>query len=425
MARVKAEPESFALEGGEEDSVMEDFSSTVPKAEIQATQFLKEYPSFDGRGVVIAIFDTGVDPGASGLQTTTTGEKKVIDVVDCTGSGDVDTSTIRKADDDGCVEGICGEKMKLNPNWKNPTGEWHIGTKRLYEVYPRGLVNRMKQERKNLWEKKHNELLNKASIELSQFKEKMGKMDTGTEEKKMEEELEARVEALNKVSKKYEDSGPSVQCVVWHDGDAWMAALQTQEIYQFHGEDAKGMGLLHDFEPLTNYRDCLRHGTFSPLDACNFALNIYEEGNILSIVVDAGSHGTHVAGIAAAHYPEDPPLNGMAPGAKIVSCKIGDTRLGSMETMTGLTRAISAVLENNCDLINMSYGEAAAAPNVGRYVRLADEIVHKHRVIFVASAGNAGPALSTVGAPGGTASSIMGIGAYVTPDLARTGHSVR
>lgn len=42
----------------------------------------------------------------------------------------------------------------------------------------------------------------------------------------------------------------------------------------------------------------------------------------------------------------------------------------------------------------------------------------------MASAGNAGPALTTVGAPGGTSSALFGVGAYVSPQLAAAGHSV-
>lgn len=53
------------------------------------------------------------------------------------------------------------------------------------------------------------------------------------------------------------------------------------------------------------------------------------------------------------------------------------------------------------------------------------QVVNKHNVIFISSAGNAGPALSTVGAPGGTSSGIISIGAYISPELAAAGHSVR
>ena len=42
-------------------------------------------------------------------------------------------------------------------------------------------------------------------------------------------------------------------------------------------------GLLADFEPMTNYRLKHQWATFSAEDACNFAVNIYDAGDVLSI----------------------------------------------------------------------------------------------------------------------------------------------
>ncbi len=55
-------------------------------------------------------------------------------------------------------------------------------------------------------------------------------------------------------------------------------------------------------------------------------------------------------------------------GAQIISCKIGDSRLGSCETNVGLTRALIAVAQHKADLINMSYGEARPSPPGGLYI---------------------------------------------------------
>ena len=62
-------------------------SVRVPTASTQAEMFRTKHPECDGRGVIVAILDTGTDPGAPGLDTLTPdGRPKMIDVVDATGS---------------------------------------------------------------------------------------------------------------------------------------------------------------------------------------------------------------------------------------------------------------------------------------------------------------------------------------------------
>ncbi|XP_010434266.1 PREDICTED: tripeptidyl-peptidase 2 [Camelina sativa] len=393
-------------------------ASLMPKKEIRADRFVEDHPEFDGRGVVIAIFDSGFDPSAAGLHVTSDGKPKVLDVIDCTGSGDIDTSTVVKADEDGHIRGASGVPLVVNSSWKNPTGEWRVGCKLVYQLFTDDLTSRVKKERRKNWDEKNQEEIAKALKNLYDFDQKHSKVED-TKLKKTREDLQSKVDFLKKQADKYEDKGPVIDAVVWHDGEVWRVALDTQSL-----EEDPDCGKLADFSPLTNYRIERKYGVFSRLDACSFVANVYDEGKVLSIVTDSSPHGTHVAGIATAHHPEEHLLNGVAPGAQIISCKIGDSRLGSMETGTGLSRALIAALEHKCDLVNMSYGEPALLPEYGRFVDLVTEAVNKRRLIFVSSAGNSGPALTTVGAPGGTTSSIIGVGAYVSPAMAAGAHSV-
>ncbi|RDX94509.1 Tripeptidyl-peptidase 2, partial [Mucuna pruriens] len=398
-------------------------ASLMPKTEIGVYRFLHSHPHYDGRGAIIAIFDSGVDPAAAGLQVTSDGKPKIIDILDCTGSGDIDTSKVVKADADGYISGASGYLWLSILHGKIPLviGMWVINW---FMSSLRRIL--LLKERKKKWDEKNQEEITKAVKQLTDFDQEHIKVED-TKLKMFREDLQNRLDLLRKQSE---------------------VALDTQSL-----EDDPDCGKLANFVPLTNYRTEKKYGIFSKLDACTYVVNVYNDGNVLSMVTDSSPHGTHVAGIATAFHPEEPLLNGVAPGAQLISCKIGDSRLGSMETGTGLTRALIAAVEHKCDLINMSYGEPTSLPDYGRFVDLVNEVsskisiltgpvisflcyllfsklwmfwmvVSKHRLIFVSSAGNSGPALSTVGAPGGTSSNIIGVGAYVSPAMAAGAHCV-
>ena len=46
-------------------------ATLIPKAVTGVERFLKKHPQWDGRGVTIAVLDTGIDPAANNLQVRT------------------------------------------------------------------------------------------------------------------------------------------------------------------------------------------------------------------------------------------------------------------------------------------------------------------------------------------------------------------
>jgi tripeptidyl-peptidase-2 len=386
-------------------------SALLPKAETGVDRFLAEHPKYDGRGVIVAIFDSGVDPGAPGLRVTTEGKPKILDVIDGAGAGDVVTSTIRSVED-GKIEGLSGRLLTPHKKWKNPSGEYHVGIKPAFEIFPRGLVRRLKEERRKDFDEQHRAAIATARRNLELWDE--ANPQPSQRELEQREDLAARLEQLEALAEEYEDAGPVYDCVVFNDGERWWAALDTDEDGDFNDETT-----------LTNYRDERKYATFGDRDLLNYVLNIYDDGNLLSIVADAGAHGTHVAGIVAAHYPDKPEMDGIAPGAQLLVVKIGDTRLGSSSAGTGDVRGFVNVLQHGADLVNMSYGGPTPIPNQGRLEELRGQLVNDHGVIYVCSAGNSGPGLSTIGGPGGTTEATFGIGAVVSPEMMAAQYSLR
>eukprot|EP00051_Salpingoeca_urceolata_P014677 m.187358 g.187358 ORF g.187358 m.187358 type:complete len:1260 (+) comp18155_c0_seq12:47-3826(+) len=389
----------------------DDGSASVPKVETGAQRFIQANNAYDGRGVTVAIFDTGVDPGAAHLRTTPDGRPKIVDIVDCTGSGDVDMSG-RATVAEGAVQGLSGRRLVFPQAWDVADGtEVRLGLKAVFELFPEGLKKRVIKERKKAWQEQQALALASARGALADWDSKHPA--PVAELQKERQELQAKLDALLSAESNFADTGPVYDCVLV-PGDYWRCAV-----------DVSGVGDLSQTELLADYAVDHKYATFSDLDRMNYSMKIYDDGNIASIVCTAGSHGTHVAGIVAAYDEDRPDRHGVAPGAQIVSIKIGDSRLGSMETGTGLVRGLIATLENKCDVINMSYGEASSVADVGRFIQLAEEVVNKHGVIFVASAGNNGPALSTVSCPGGTSSSIIGVGAWVSKAMMAKAYSLR
>uniref|UniRef100_A0A7S3WM75 tripeptidyl-peptidase II n=1 Tax=Emiliania huxleyi TaxID=2903 RepID=A0A7S3WM75_EMIHU len=375
-------------------------AATLPKQETGISALLDAQPEADGRGTLVAVLDTGCDLAAAGLQETSDGRPKYVDFIDCTGGGDIDTSKKVKPAEDGTLEGLSGRTLKLG-GWAEGVDEFRLGALRLYGLgsMPTSVLRRLKEERKAAFVMQHQAAVSAVQRELD------GLADGAPKEAKRD--LELRLEQYDAMMDGYTDHGPLLDVLLWRQqpSGVWQAVI-----------DVDGEGDLSAAEPMAPYAHARQVGDMGHGSALTYCVQVYDEGERLSVVTDAGSHGTHVAGIVAANFALDSALNGVAPGAQVLACKIGDGRLGSAETGTGLVRALIAAKARGCDLINLSYGEPAWQHDSGRVAETFTAAVRKWGMCVFTSAGNDGPALSSLGSPGALSAPIC-VGAYVSPAM--------
>ncbi|KAH8285044.1 hypothetical protein KR054_004277 [Drosophila jambulina] len=419
----------------------------VPKAETGVLNFLQKYPDYDGRDVTIAIFDSGVDPRATGLevswhffaaasgrrlivfsawmQTLCDGKTvKVIERFDCSGCGDVDMKKKVTPDENGNVKGLSGNTLKLSQELlslnTDPEKTVRVGLKSFSDLVPSKVRNNIiAQAKLKNWDKPHKTATANVNRKIVDFEsQNPGEASKLPWDKKIvKENLDFEMEMLNSYEKMYGDIKTSYDCVLIPTASGWLTIIDTTE-----------KGDLEQALRIGEYS--LTHETRNVDDFLSISVNVHDEGNVLEVVGMCSPHGTHVASIASGNHSSRD-VDGVAPNAKIVSMTIGDGRLGSMETGTALVRAMTKVMElcrdgKTIDVINMSYGEHANWSNSGRIGELMNEVVNKYGVVWVASAGNHGPALCTVGTPPDISQpSLIGVGAYVSPQMMEAEYAMR
>lgn len=337
-------------------------------------RFLAEHPTFDGRGVVVFILDNGADVHVPGLLTTSEGKPKFVDAQDFTGEGDVELEKVELLVD-GSVKSEDGETLLKGVNTlslKAKEGDYHLG------------------------------VLKEDQFQNSEFAGATGTTDVN-------------------------DNGRS------DDEFGILAFPVAGEEHWVVYIDSDGDGDLEGEKPLRNFRDKTDdkfyfHRARPDRQVKPFVLvaNVFPGEEKVTFHYASGAHSTHVSGIVAGFRIDGQDgFNGIAPGAQLVSCKIGDCTLaGGATVRESVKKAFEHAKKFHREkkvpvVLNMSYGigsELEGTTDIDRYVNRL--LLENPGMFFCTSAGNEGPGISTVGTPAASHMAYS-VGAVMAKDVAR------
>ncbi len=341
----------------------------MPTRDTGAPQFVAAHPTWDGRGITIGHLDTGVDVGHPSLQTTSTGERKIVNWVTFTDPvTDGDPSWIKMDRTVTITDGTF--TMDGRSYTGAPNGAWRFGS--FNENDPR-------------FSRTNGSAAAEYDVACSNRPGVSGDLN--------------RNGICDEIFAFLWDGFQNG--VVWRDSNA--DGSFADEVGMREYKKAFEIGEFGRDNPATAIRESVP-----------FVTQIDAADGYVSLGIVSGAHATHVMSIMAGGTLFGS-ATGAAPGAKEVSIRVCLFTSGC--TAHALTEGmIFAVKDEHVDVVNMSIGGLPSL-NDGNNARaiLYNRLIDKWGAEMFISAGNSGPGVNTIGDPS-VATKVMSVGAYWTND---------
>ncbi len=317
----------------------------LPVTSTNVWAYRQDHPTYDGRGVLIGVMDSGIDPTIPGLGVTSTGDPKIVDLRDFSGEGRVPLTAIAPSGDSLTVDGVTVRGLARVAGF-NPQGPFYLGT----------LVER-----------------------------RLGEMPAS----------DLNGNGTNR---------DRLPVVVTRATDGWVLFADTDGDGSLENERP-----VHDYLQARETFGWSTGGRPSPLGvAVNLADSAgVPRLDLVFDNSGHGSHVTGIASGHDLYGVKG--FDGVAPGAQVLGLKIANDALGGISVTGSMVRAMDYAVRFAKDrglplVLNLSFGVGNEQEGKARIDALMDSVLAANPgVVLTTSAGNDGPGLSTMGFPASAA----------------------